>query len=124
MQRNEPAAASPLAASARPWWNPVAAHFGSLVLGLAYILIIARDQWFFGDDWAILAPHLDGSVMLPHVGHWNLIPAIVFPAVRETFGLDTYLPYLALAVLAHLAVVHLVWRILNRVGVQPWIATA
>ena len=104
-------------------WNPRVAHYGSLVVGLAVILVIARDQWFFGDDWAILAPHLDGNVMQPHVGHWNLIPALVFPALRNLIGLGSYLPYLLLALAAHLTVAHLLWRILNRVGVPAWGAT-
>jgi hypothetical protein len=104
-------------------WNPRVAHYGSLVVGLAIILVIARDQWFFGDDWAILAPHLDGAVMQPHVGHWNLIPALAFQGLRNLIGLGSYLPYLLLALLAHLTVAHLSWRILNRVGVPPWGAT-
>src|ERR1700709_1529198 len=104
-------------------WNPRSAHYWSLGLGLAIILVIARNQWFFGDDWAILAPHLDGAVMQPHVGHWNLIPALVFPALRNLVGLGSYLPFLLLALLAHLAVAHLLWRILNRVGVPAWGAT-
>ena len=104
-------------------WNPRVAHYGSLIVGLAIILVIARDQWFFGDDWAILAPHLDGNVMQPHVGHWNLIPALVFPALRNLVGLGSYLPYLLLALAAHLAIAHLAWRILNRVGVPAWGAT-
>jgi hypothetical protein len=104
-------------------WNPRVAHYGSLIVGLAIILVIARDQWFFGDDWAILAPHLDGAVMQPHVGHWNLVPALVFPALRNLIGLGSYLPYLLLALAAHLTVAHLTWRILNRVGVPAWGAT-
>ena len=104
-------------------WNPRAAHYASLVVGLAVILVIARDQWFFGDDWAILAPHLDGAIMQPHVGHWDLIPAIAFQTLRNLIGLGSYYPYLGLALLAHLTVAHLLWRILNRVGVPPWGAT-
>ena len=101
----------------------VVVHYAALVLSLAAILWIGRSQWFFGDDWAILAPHLDGAIMLPHVGHWNLIPAVVFQGVRDWLGLGSYLPFLALAVLAHLAVAHLGWRILLRVGAHPWVAT-
>lgn len=103
--------------------NPRVAHYASLVLGFIAIMVIGSGQWFFGDDWAILAPRLDDDVMVPHVGHWNLIPAVVFPAVRNWLGLDAYAPFLALALLAHLLVAHLSWRILLRVGVTPWIAT-
>lgn len=101
----------------------VVVHYAALVLSLAAILWIGRSQWFFGDDWAILAPHLDGAIMLPHVGHWNLIPAVVFQGVRDWLGLGSYLPFLALAVLVHLLVAHLGWRILLRVGARPWVAT-
>ena len=34
------------------------------------------------------------------------------------------MPFLLLAVAAHLAVAHLLWRILNRSGVPPWGAVA
>lgn len=107
----------------RTRWRPATLHYASLVLGFVAILWIGRDQWFFGDDWAILVPRLDGSILVPHVGHWNMSPAIVFQLLRDWLGLGSYLPFLALAVLAHVAVVHLVWRILNRVGVQPWLAS-
>jgi hypothetical protein len=102
---------------------PTVAHYVALVASFALLLWIGRDQWFFGDDWAILAPSNDGDVLLPHVGHWNLVPATVFPLLRNWLGLGSYLPYLALAVLAHLAVVHVLWRILGRIGTAPWVAT-
>ena len=113
----------PPASSVRHLSSSVVVHYAALPLSFATILWIGRGQWFFGDDWAILAPHLDASVMLPHVGHWNLIPAIVFQGMRDWLGLGSYLPFLALAVLAHLAVAHLGWRILRRVGVNAWVAT-
>jgi hypothetical protein len=111
------------ASRARRFLTPATVHVASLVLGLVVLLILGRDQWFFGDDWAILAPSLDSQFMAPHVGHWNLIPALVFPAVRTLVGLGSYLPYLALALLSHLAVVHLSWRILLRCGANAWLAT-
>lgn len=107
----------------RQWWTPATAHVLSLAVGLGVILVLARDQWFFGDDWAILAPSLDGAAMQPHVGHWNLIPALVFPALRDLVGVGSYVPFLLLAVAAHLTVVHLSWRVLRRVGVDAWLAT-
>ncbi|MEB0001347.1 hypothetical protein QN345_01145 [Cryobacterium sp. 10I1] len=114
-----------LAARTVPRWliGPQAVHYFALVASFVLILFIGRTQWFFGDDWAILAPRLDTDFMLPHVGHWNLIPAVLFPLLRNSIGLDSYLPFLALAVIAHLAVVHVVWRILSRIGVLPWLAT-
>jgi uncharacterized membrane protein len=104
-------------------WNPRVTHYVALVVSLGIIAFVARDQWFFGDDWTILAPSFDHDILLPHNGHWDLVPAVVFPLLRNAVGLGSYLPFLALAVLAHLTVAHLLWRILNRVGVAPWAAT-
>lgn len=97
-------------------------HYAALAVSFVVILWIGRDQWFFGDDWAILVPRNDGAIMVPHVGHWNLVPAVVFPLVRNWLGLGSYLPFLALAVLVHLLVAHLVWRILRRIGTNDWVA--
>lgn len=112
----------PTVLHARRFWAPTAVHGAALVASFAAILWIGRDQWFFGDDWAILAPHNDGALLTPHMGHWNLVPALVFPLVRNWLGLGSYLPFLALAVVMHLAVAHLVWRILRRIGVNEWVA--
>jgi hypothetical protein len=104
-------------------FNPVTIHYSALVLSFALILVLGRNQWFFGDDWAILVPRADSDIFLPHVGHWTLTPSVVFQLVRDWLGLGSYLPFLALAVVAHLAVAHLIWRILGRVGVDRWLAT-
>lgn len=104
-------------------WNPRVVHYAALAVSFGLILWLGRDQWFFGDDWAILVPRLDSAVMLPHVGHWNLVPALLFQWMRDLVGLGSYLPFLTLAVVAHLVLCHLLWRILRRVGVEPWIAT-
>lgn len=103
------------------WLTPGRAHAASLILGAVLLLVIGRDQWFFGDDWAILHPHPD--LVANHQGHWNLVPGLLFLGMRTLVGLQSYLPYLALAVVAHLAVVHLVWRVCRRAGVRAWTAT-
>lgn len=103
--------------------TPRTAHLTSLVVALVVIAVAGWQQWFFGDDWALLAPSLDGDLLRPHVGHLTVIPALAFAALRDTVGLHSYLPFLALAVAAHLTVAHLLWRLLGRVGVSPWLAT-
>lgn len=104
--------------------GPATLHYAALVVSFAALLWIGRDQWFFGDDWAILVPSNDGALLAPHMGHWNLVPALVFPLVRNWLGLGSYLPFLALAVIMHLLVAHLGWRILRRIGVNEWVAVA
>ncbi|CAN5210953.1 hypothetical protein BH11ACT4_BH11ACT4_01920 [soil metagenome] len=105
------------------WLRPRPVYYATLVIGLVVLLVLGRDQWFFGDDWVSLAPRQDPNIMVPQGGHWKLATALAFQLLRNWIGLGSYLPFLLLALLAHLAVAHLVWRILNRVGVAPWIAT-
>lgn len=109
------------AGSAREVVTPTRVHLASLVLGAVALLVIGRDQWFAYDDWALLHPSLDWWAS--HQGHWTTAPTLLFQLLRVTVGLHSYLPYLALAVVAHLAVVHLVWRVSLRAGVAPWLAT-
>jgi hypothetical protein len=106
-----------------PRSGAVVVHYGALVVSFALILVLARDQWFFGDDWAVIAPSHDADLLIPHVGHLNLAAGLLFPALRDWVGLGSYLPFLIAALAAHLAVAHLVWRIMLRVGIVPWIAT-
>jgi MFS family permease len=47
---------------------------------------------------------------------------LLFRATRSAVGLDTYVPYVALVIGAHLALVHLLWRIALRAA-NAWIAT-
>lgn len=99
-------------------------HYVTLVLGAVALAYMGRNQGFFFDDWAFLVPSADELVNAPHVGHWSATPALAFLFLRNTLGLDSYLPFLALVLGAHLATVHLLWRIMVRIGVQRWIAVA
>jgi hypothetical protein len=100
--------------------TPPRVHIASLLLGAVALLVIGRDQWFSFDDWALLHPSLDWWAS--HQGHWTTFPTLLFLLLRSTVGLHSYLPYLALAVIAHLAVVHLIWRLSLRAGAAPWLA--
>jgi hypothetical protein len=101
--------------------TPTRVHLASLVLGAVALLVMGRDQWFAYDDWALMHPSLDWWAS--HQGHWTTMPTLLFQVLRNAVGLHSYLPYLALAVIAHLAVVHLIWRLSRRAGVAPWLAT-
>ena len=88
----------------------------------------ARNLWFGGDDWFIL---LDRSVH-PHAGqlgvfdafneHWTTLPILVFRALYAVFGISTYWPYLILLVVVHLAIVVLLWHVMVRSAIDPWLA--
>jgi hypothetical protein len=100
--------------------TPGLLHVATLIVGLVVLVLLGGGQWFVNDDFTILAL---SDPMRSHVGHWNTAATLLFQALFPIFGISSYLPYLVPAILAHLAVVHLAWRLLLRVGVSPWLAT-
>jgi hypothetical protein len=104
--------------------------FGVLVVGLVvavpFLLHWGRQQWFFLDEWAFLVNRRltdVGSLLAPHNGHWVTLPAIAYRLLFRAFGLTTYRPYQAAAIVTHLAVVVLAWTTMRRLGVRPAVAT-
>lgn len=122
-----------------PWWSaqrraardPVVmaacrGHLASLVVAAPLILWFNRNQWFFGDEWEFFANRMSGwgRVLLePHNEHWSTAPILAYRAVYAAVGLRSYLPYVAVLVVLHLAAAHLLWRVMNRVGVAPLVST-
>jgi hypothetical protein len=104
----------------RPLPTPGLVHVATLIVGLVVLVLVGRGQWFVNDDWTILALT---DPMRSHGGHWNTAATLIFGALFKIFGLTTYLPYLIPAIIAHLATVHVSWRLALRVGVSPWLAT-
>ena len=108
--------------------DPVTWHYISLAVGAVFLLYVSRHQWFFFDEWGFLAERsvTIGSQGLfePHNEHWSTTPLLLYGLVFRLFGMTSYLPYMSLVVVAHLAVVHVVWRIAVRSEVNPWMATA
>jgi hypothetical protein len=102
---------------------PVVAHVVVLSVGFVVFALVAARGWFFYDDWYFLK-QLPGVIWSPHVGHWSTVPALVFLGIQRVFGIDYYLPFAVPAILVHLGAVHLVWRIMLRATVRPWLATA
>lgn len=112
-------------ALARPWLRRATTwHVASLAVALVAILLAGRHQWFFFDEWAFLEPQSDGELFKPHAGHWSTSPILITHVLRAVFGTSTYWPYLAVSVLLHLAICHVLWRLMLRIGAAPAIATA
>ncbi|MGA1835547.1 hypothetical protein VD659_01320 [Herbiconiux sp. 11R-BC] len=103
--------------------TPRTAHYATLVVALVWILFCARGQWFFYDEWDFLKLS-STDFLTPHLGHWSTAPMLLTAALRQTIGLGSYWPYLVPAILIHLGIAHLLWRIMLRARVTPWIATA
>lgn len=110
-----------------PWlW----VHLGTLVAAVPVLAWVNRNQWFAGDEWQIVTTNGLGSnpghasVLVPHFEHWATVGILVYKALYGVFALRSYVPYLAVFFVVILAVAHLSWRLLLRIGVVPSYATA
>ena len=90
--------------------------------------IRVSNLWFGGDDWFILLDRRvspgPGQLGLfePHFEHWTTVPILVFRAFEELFGVREYWPYVLLLVIVHLAIVVLLWQVMVRAAIDPWLA--
>ncbi len=104
----------------------------ALVVGLAVLEFYARHFWFFGDEFAFLFTHrisdLNGphavldQLFRPHNEHPSLLPQLWYWLADSLWGLRTYWPYATAAIVVHLGVCTMVWRLMLVVGVARWIA--
>lgn len=105
-----------------------AIHALTLVGGFAVLLFCNRDQWFFGDEWDFLGHRgvsgAERSLWAPHTEHWSTGPILIYRALYSLYGLRTYTPYVVVLLVLHVAVAHLLWRLLMRAGADQVIATA
>ncbi len=106
---------------------PLAAVLLIVVVGSVFLLVQARYLWFLGDDWNFLLERdltrnpID-DLMRPHNEHWSTVPVLIFRAMFTVFGLEHYLAFAALPVVAHGLVCVLLFLLLQRCGVSPWTA--
>jgi hypothetical protein len=103
-------------------------HAASLVAAFIFLLWVNRLQWFNLDEWAFLTDRhvfsgAGASIWEPHNEHWSSTPVLIYRGLFAVFGVRTYLPYLLVNIAFHLMVVHLVWRLMRRSGVEPLLAT-
>jgi hypothetical protein len=85
-------------------------------------------HWFLRAEWQLLAdPGRSGvpDLLEPHGGaHWVAVPRLIYLALWQVVGLDSYRPYQAVVVTMHLAVAVLLRVVMRRAGVRPSLATA
>ena len=105
-------------------------HLLSLVAVAPVLIWVNRDQWVSGDEWEVITTRGLGSnpqrlsIFAPHYEHWSTLGMLVYRALYSVFALRTYVPYTLVLVVVVLAVGHMLWRLLLRVGVHPAYATA
>lgn len=84
-----------------------------VLLGVA-VLAIDRDMRLFHDEWWYVCGRSLGdiaSLLRPHNEHWVTIHVVAYRLLLDTFGLDSYLPFLFLLLAAHAAVAAAVLRL-------------
>ena len=111
---------------------PRVALAAASALALLVLILEARDQWFFNDDWGQwgahrVGPRIDQPAQFffgPHNGHWMTLNRVVFEGIYRMFGLRSYLPYLVPVFAVHVCAVWLLFALMRRAGVRPWLACA
>jgi hypothetical protein len=89
------------------------------VVAFATFLILDRSLTFWHDDWAFINERLPwtlDSFMKPHNEHWVLTVALIWKPLLSTIGLKSYLPYLAVLQLAHVATAAAVYWMARRLA--------
>jgi hypothetical protein len=95
------------------------------VLAFALFVSVGRRSWFRWDDWDYLVGRNAGdisSLLKPHDDQLVMTVVITYRSLWNLFGLR-FAPYLISAVSLHLTAAALLWQVIRRAGVRPWIAT-
>ena len=84
-------------------------------------LRLARTSWFGVDALDYVTTRgpvssADEGLFRPYGGHWQTIPLLVYRGLFSVFGLHSYLPYVAVALVLHLAIVFVLFALLRSVG--------
>jgi hypothetical protein len=97
-------------------------HLLGLAVVAAVLVLLARGQWFFYDEWDLLDDAREWALLGSHNGHLSLGLALVTTVLKKFVGLHSYWPYLLVTIAVHLALVHLLWRLLWRSGAHAVVA--
>jgi hypothetical protein len=106
---------------------PAVLHYASLLLAYPLLLWLGRNTWFRHDEWRIIAGHTGAGsqpwdIFAPLDVHWSTAVVLFYRGVGAVAGASSYLPYLALSLLVHVAAAHLLWRVLRRCGADAWVS--
>lgn len=96
------------------------------VLAVPLLLFFGRRQWFQSDEWDFLSSRTAGNVgdwFRPHYDHWTMLPMLLYRLVWTFVGLRSYAPYQLLSIGSHLIAAALLWIVMGRAGVRPWLST-
>jgi hypothetical protein len=78
---------------------------------------------FYFDEWNWITGRRSWTteaLLEPHNGHLSLVPIVIYRAMFSVFGIESYRPYLVLALLAHLLCCTLLWLLVRRRVATPY----
>jgi hypothetical protein len=106
----------------------LALHLASLVGAFVVLAYIDRRMWFRVDDFDFLTERgLHGatlSIWFPHDVHWTTLPLLLWRAIFVFAKMRTARPYLFALYATHLALAHVLWRLMRSTGTGPYVATS
>ncbi|MDZ7783942.1 MAG: hypothetical protein U5K56_13735 [Halioglobus sp.] len=91
---------------------------------VAILLHLGSFYWFHGDEWVFLTRRMSGSLLQPHNEHLAVVPILVYRLLFALGSIESYTLYQIPVLTAHLGTAVLLWLIMRRCEVNPWIATA
>jgi hypothetical protein len=108
---------------------PVVLLAAALVASSVWLLLQARGLYFYADDWDFLlhrgsVPGTPSDLLGPHNGHWSTGPVLAYLLLYSMFGLHTYWPWVVVVLLLHVVVCLVLYVVLRRCRVDPWVAVA
>lgn len=105
--------------------SPATLALAALLLAGGILIVYAgRHLGFFFDEWNIVLDRRQGglsTVLDAHNGHPLVLPVIVYRALFELFGIDSYAPYRVVLVLLHLVACAALYTLARR-RVGAWAA--
>ncbi len=110
----------PVGSLSRRYWD-LGVLYLAVVVQAGLALWVGSRGWFSGDllHYYVERGGLPGGsegLMEPHAGHWQVTLILVYVLMFKLIGLTTYVPYVILAVLVHVALVLVMHRLLLRLG--------
>jgi hypothetical protein len=125
----------PSAGDARRWVATDKAADTAFVTAVAIAAVVlwitGRRQWFIRDDFAFLITRnlmrnqrgIDEWLFAAQDGHWMTPPILLYRAIQNVFGIDSYWPFLLPTMIAHVVTVLLVRTLCRRCGASRWTST-
>jgi len=87
------------------------------LIGCGALLYFTRSFTFYFDEWSFITTAPDWTIATyfePHNEHPSMLLRLLYTALLSTFGLRTYLPYMAVLYVAHFANVLLLFELVRR----------